>query len=293
MKNKTRGTNVLGAAFALVTLGIVIFSIVYLTGHRSGLRPCFRPLERWGDRDFGSWKRTEEERRVDEAFSSLRVQNISGSIEIRGWDRNYSLVRYTRQGPFTDELEVVIELKNQTLSVYPVHANAMRKPPASVSFEIAVPEDVHSIIAGSVSGSIELFGMGPEVDQELKTVSGRIETDNAGDLRASATSGPIRFRFSGRELYVKTVSGRVSGDILDLARGGTCELASVSGPVTLNAFKELDTRLALKSTSGTVHCEFPIQTAVRNKNLLEGTIGEGSSSIEITSTSGSISLNRR
>jgi len=123
------------------------------------------------------------ERRVDEVFSTLRVQNISGSIEIRGWDKDHSLVRYTRQGPFADELEVVIELQNQTLSVYPVHANKMRKPPASVS-----------------------------------------------------------------------------------------------GPVTLNAFKELNTRVALKSTSGTVHCEFPIQTAVRNNNLLEGTIGEGSSS---------------
>ena len=50
MKNKTGGTNVLGTAFVLVTIGVVIFSIVYLAGHRPGLRPH----ERWGDRDFGS-----------------------------------------------------------------------------------------------------------------------------------------------------------------------------------------------------------------------------------------------
>jgi DUF4097 and DUF4098 domain-containing protein YvlB len=285
MKSKGWGLNTLGIVFALFTLGIVIFSIVYLTGHRDA--------RSWRDyENYDTWERIKGERNVEEDFDSLQVRNISGKIAVKVWNRDYALVHYTKQGPFAEELEVIIEVSDGTLSVRPEHTQRLSKPFASVSFEIMVPGDVHAITAESASGSIELSGMGPGIDQGLRTVSGKIETDNARNLIANTTSGSIRFRFSGSKLYAKSVSGSVSGDILDFIPGGTCELGSVSGSVTLRAFNDLEAKLVMKSMSGSVTCEFPLQAMLQKNNELEGIIGNGASTISIKTTSGSVKLER-
>ena len=298
MKNKSFGPNTLGVALALVTAGIVIFSFVYLTARRPGNRPFFRAcvIGRGSDlrkeREAGTWRGIEEERNIEGDFDTLLVKNISGSIRIRAWTRDYSNVHYTKRGPFAEELKIITELDNNNLSVHPEHTPKRGKPFATVSFVITVPKEVSSLVAESTSGSIEVSGMGPQVDQNLRTISGRIETDNARNLSAGTTSGSIRFRFSGSELQAKTVSGSISGEILGIASGGSCDLTSVSGSVTLRAFDDLGARVSMKSTSGAVSCEFPLQTTVSRKSELSGTVGDGASSISIRTTSGSIRLKK-
>lgn len=290
MKSKGRGVNALGVVLALVTMGIVVLSIVYITRHRVGKR--WRDVTFWKDQDFGSWERTDEERSVKGDFDSLHVHNISGKIEIKGWNRDYAQVQCTKRGPFAKELDIITAVNDGTLWVHPEQDGKIKQPFASVTFDIMVPKGVSSIIAESTSGSIALSGMESSIDQELRSVSGRIETDNARDLSASTTRGSIRFRFSGSRLYVKTVSGSVSGDILALSSRGSCELTSVSGSVTLSAFDELSTRVLMKSTSGSVVSEFPIQWTQKKNNELKGTIGDGAAFLSIRTTSGSIKLNR-
>jgi len=292
MKNKRAGVHILGTVLLLVTVAIVAYAVFYL----SGRIPMVRHAAGWrktGTRtseDFGPWKRIEKERLIHEAYDSLVVRNLSGRTEIKGWDKDYTLVSYTKRGPFAQEIEVVTEVDNGTLTVRPTYRERMSTPFTSVSFDIVVPRGIGSIQAESTSGSIDLSGLGSSVDQELKTFSGRIQTDGARNLSARTTSGSIRFRFSGSTLSVKAVSGSVHGDIVEFAPGGTGELSTVSGSVRLSAYEGLGSRIELESKSGAVTCGFPLQKVQGRNNELSGTVGSGLSSLTVKTTSGSIRL---
>ena len=191
MKNNGRYLNLLGVILGIITFGIIIFSVVYLTHNR--------PFKQWRDFDFSEeraftpWEGLEGTERIDTKVNSIEVRNSSGKIEIRGWDNDYILVKYVKRGPFAEDLEVKVETTGKKLSVYPEGKMARRRSFVSVSFDISVPHDIEEIDADSVSGSLELSDISSGTDLRLNTVSGRIETDNSQDLHATSTSGSIEF----------------------------------------------------------------------------------------------------
>jgi DUF4097 and DUF4098 domain-containing protein YvlB len=288
MKNRGKYLNILGIILGITTFGIIIFSVAYLTYNRpSKLWSKFDITE---ERAVAPWEGLHGEERIDVQINSIAVRNTSGNIEIRGWNKDYILVKYVKRGPFAEDLKVNIETSGKRLSVYTEGKMAKRRSFVSVSFDISVPRETEDIEADSVSGSLTLTGISPRTDLKLKTVSGKIETDNSGDLHAKTTSGPIIFRFSGSKLNAETASGSINGDILALDKRGSVELYSVSGSITINAFRDLSSIVNLKSTSGTIHCEFPLETTMQKRNQLEGKIGEGAVPINIKTTSGRIRL---
>jgi DUF4097 and DUF4098 domain-containing protein YvlB len=288
MKNSGKHLNMIGVIFGITTFGIIIFSVVYLTYNR--------PSKLWSEFDITEeravtpWEGLNGEERIDAQINSIEARNTSGNIEIRGWNKDYILVKYVKRGPFAEELEVNVETSGKRLSVYTEGKMAKRRSFVSVSFDISVPKDIEEIEADSVSGSLKLTGMSPITDQRLKTVSGKIETDNSADLHATTTSGPIIFRFSGSKLNAETASGSIDGDIIVLDERGSVELSSVSGSITINAFRDLSSTVNLKSTSGSIHCGFPLKTTMQEENQLQGKIGTGTVPLNIKTTSGHISL---
>jgi DUF4097 and DUF4098 domain-containing protein YvlB len=66
----------------------------------------------------------------------------------------------------------------------------------------------------------------------------------------------------------------------------------VSGSVDLEAFSALDAFVSLRSVSGGVACGFPLTVTEQRRNSLEGNIGSGSSRVEVTTTSGLITIRR-
>ena len=74
---------------------------------------------------------------------------------------------------------------------------------------------------------------------------------------------------------------------------GSLGLRSVSGSVELKAFDGLDAALDLHSVSGNISCDFPITVVEQKRNRLRGTIGQGSIPLEIGTTSGRISVEKK
>jgi DUF4097 and DUF4098 domain-containing protein YvlB len=130
------------------------------------------------------------------------------------------------------------------------------------------------------------------VDQVLETVSGRIESERANNLRARSISGSIRFASTGKTLDINSTSGRIHGEILGLDPGGSVEIDTVSGAVDLEVFSGFDADLSLRSVSGSVSCDFPVQIREQKRNKLEGTVGDGTVPFEVKTVSGRISLRR-
>lgn len=241
------------------------------------------------------WSREEATEKVEEFVDTLTVNNISGPIRIEAWEKDYTEIHYVKEAGGRSGLKdllVEIERRGSNLSVRAVYPKTAFSTRRSVSFEVKIPASVESISANNVSGEIRIGNVGTSVDQELRTVSGRIRSGSSRNLTATSVSGSIRFVSSGKYLKLRTTSGSIEGEILGLEPSGSVKINSVSGSVELAAFPGLDALVELKSVSGNITCGFPLELISSKRNHLEGRIAKGSIPFHVETVSGGIALDR-
>ena len=252
MKNKNRGNivNSLGYLFGTATLVIVIFSLVFITkqGPVSRVRSFLLKNRENIENEFAAkgWVSEEDEEVIEGSFKTLTVKNITGDVNITGWNEDYFQIKYKKEGTTqeqVDKLEVRIDTSGNRLTINRFPELKHLDPKGSISFNIFIPAAIKSISASSVSGNISVIQMHPGIKQKLKTVSGRIETDSPDNLQAGSISGSVFFRFSGSKLEVNTVSGSIRGEMFELRPRGSYDLTSISGSVQIDADESLEADL--------------------------------------------------
>lgn len=165
---------------------------------------------------------------------------------------------------------------------------------------------------------------------DIETGSGGVVVRGVvGDLRVETGSGRVEVSdVSGREIAIETGSGGVRGvgldaDVLSVDTGsGSIELESVrsskivldtgsgsidieltsdidvleadtgSGSVTVRAPSDLGAEVEIKTGSGRIDLDFPLEVRSVRRNHVRGTIGDGRGRIEIDTGSGSVRLIR-
>lgn len=298
MRSRRTWVDILGPVFGILAAALAVYALVYLLWIEPFYRgDSYRSFDSAGrDVVFGpGWESQEETETFEGSFRELEIRNISGPILIEGWNQNYVQVRHIKQARTArhlEEFEIEIEPRGDRLSVRPIYRNIPGSPFGSVSFDVKVPSSIKEIRANNISGNINIENMGAGVDQVLETVSGRIDTERSGDLRAKSISGSIHFTSTGKTLDINSTSGRIQGEILDLDPDGSVEIDTISGAVELEVFSGLDADLRLQSVSGSISCDFPVQIIEQKRNKLEGTVGDGSVPFEVKTVSGRISLSR-
>jgi len=70
------------------------------------------------------------------------------------------------------------------------------------------------------------------------------------------------------------------------------EIDTISGSVDLEVFSGFGADLRLRSVSGSISCDFPVEIIEQKRNKLEGTVGDGTVPFEVKTLSGRISLSR-
>jgi len=299
MKSKQRSpADVLGIVLGVVSIALVAASLVYLLGSHPLRRlrgPWWPRIERgWNERGWnGAWESEEGTEEVSQPVQRLDVNNVSGEVQVEGWDKDTVEVHYVKQARGSEALRdfrIDILVDGGTLRVRPVYAQPAGLRFGPVSFDIKVPSTLKEIKVHNVSGRIGVANLSTDVSQELETVSGAIQSERSGDLRIKSTSGAIDFSFTGANLYARSVSGRIEGKIRGLQQGGSVEVETVSGSLDLAAFRGLDAQLRLQSVSGSISCSFPVQISEQKRTRLEGRIGAGSVPFSAKTVSGSINL---
>ncbi len=239
--------------------------------------------------------REEKDRTVSGSFREVRVRTVAGSIDVlsgaEGGVQVHS-VKTARNAQAMESVTADVRAEGDLLIIEEKRDNILRGSSAGISFTVRLPAGVSRVVAETVSGSIEVADIGAGVDQELRTVSGGIDTELARDLRAGSTSGRIRFASTGT-VNADTVSGSIDAEIRGVEKGGSISLGSVSGSVDVEAFEGFDAGLSLHSVSGRVSCDFPVTITRQRNNVLEGKIGGGAVPVKIGTTSGSIRISRR
>jgi hypothetical protein len=298
MRSRRTWVDILGPVFGILAAALTVYALVYLLWIEPFYRgDSYRSSDGEG-RHFVAglgWESQEVTERFDGSFTELKVRNVSGPIVVEGWSQDYVQVHYLKQARsagYLEEFKIEIEPRGSSLSIRPIYKKIPGSPFGSVSFDIKVPSSIKEIRVNNISGDISIENTGAGVDQVLETVSGRIDTERSGDLKAKSISGSIHFASTGKTLDINSTSGRVHGEILSLEPGSSVEIDTISGAVDLEVFSGFDADLQLQSVSGSISCDFPVEIIEQKRNKLVATVGNGTVPFEVKTVSGKISIGR-
>ena len=218
------------------------------------------------------------------ANGEVVISNVSGSVDVRGWDRNEVHV----SGELGSDVERVdVETSGGRTTIKVVLPRGSNND-SSADLEIQVPK-MSSVEVSAVSADVSTRGV--LGSQRLKSVSGEITADVTGDdSDIRSVSGDVTVRGSGKPVRLRVSS--VSGN-LDLSNAaGKLELVTVSGDARVQMTEASELRG--KTTSGSLNLRAKLTRDARvDAEAVSGDItlhvsAPGGVSAEIESFSGDI-----
>jgi len=212
------------------------------------------------------------------------ISNVSGTIDVRGWDRNEVQVTGTL-GRGVERVDVVPSKGRVVVKVVLPRGNSHD---GSADIEVSVPKG-SSVEVSAVSADVSSHGV--LGTQRLKSVSGEVTADISGnESEVSSVSGDVTVRGDGRTTRLRATS--VSGN-LDLNNvSGKLDVVTVSGDARVHMGDASEVRG--RTTSGSLEVSGKLTNDGRVD--VEGVSGDitlrlsapGGLSLEIESFSGDI-----
>jgi DUF4097 and DUF4098 domain-containing protein YvlB len=205
-----------------------------------------------------------DETRSVEPTAQVDIENISGSVTVKGWDQ--AQVKITGMlGDDVRELKITGDERRLLIEVDVPESRGMRRrdidsdldvwvPRGSrlsvetVSADIEVSEFSGTATMESVSGEVDFSGKPKQVDVE--TVSGNIEVSGSQtEISAESVSGSVLLRGVVRSIDVETVSGDIEVQAGEI---DTADFESISGSITFRGTLTPRAEVDVEAHSGNV-----------------------------------------
>jgi len=211
-------------------------------------------------------ERTIEQHREADPQGEVEIVNVSGGVEIVGWDRAEVQV----SGTIGDNIERVDMTGAGGRTTIHVVSRSERRWGSDDEARLTVHVPAKSSVRATlVSANLELAGI--QGDSALRTVSGNVTGDVGGNVRADTVSGNVKLAArAATSIEVNTISG----DIGLSGGGGEADITTVSGDAKI----ELGTlhRGRFKSVSGDLYASL----ALDPEGQLEGESVSGTIRVE-------------
>jgi len=192
--------------------------------------------------------RSIHERRAADPQGEIEIVNVSGTVEVHGWDRSEVEVGGTA-GDNVDRVDVTSAGNQTSIHVVSRAAHTWGSD-AEAHLVVHVPAK-SAIMASLVSADFTVTGV--LGDLKVQSVSGNLSGDVGGNVRATTVSGGIRLTArAAKAAEVKTISG----DIQLKGGGGDVEITTVSGRAMIELAEV--TRGRFKSVSGDLRAELAL-----------------------------------
>ena len=174
------------------------------------------------------------------ADGEVVISNVSGTVDVRGWDRNEVQVT----GHLDDDVQRLDVESSGGRTTIKVIVPRGGSNDSSAVLEVQVPR-MSTVEVSAVSADVSSRGV--LGTQRLKSVSGEITADVAGsDSEIRTVSGDLTVRGSGKPISLRVSS--VSGS-LDLSNGaGKLDVVTVSGDARVQMGEATEVRG--RTTSG-------------------------------------------
>jgi putative adhesin len=180
------------------------------------------------------------EQRAVEPQGEIEIVNISGAVEVEGWDRSEVEVSGTA-GDNVERVDVVTGGGHTSIRVVSRSSRSWGSD-GEARLVVRVPAK-SAVTASLVSADFKVRGVVGNV--KLQAVSGNLSGDVGGDVRATTVSGDVQLTArAAKAIEIQTISGNIQ-----LAGGGgDVDITTVSGTATTE-FADV-TRGRFKSVSG-------------------------------------------
>lgn len=207
---------------------------------------------------------------------SFLLENVNGSVQVEGWDRDEVEVEAVKTAD--SDMQDLERVKIDVDSV-PGQVSVHTRYPKGEGVEVAVEYHVHvpyRVLLGSigtVNGSVLVRGVNGGGD--LRSVNGNVEVLNsAGRFSAKTTNGDLRLELS------KVVDG------------APMNLETVNGSVVLGLPCDAKANLKVLSMNGEFYSELPVTSTVDAPaaRSFHGKLGTGGGEISVRTINGGVRL---
>ena len=176
-----------------------------------------------------------------DAKGSVEISNVSGEINVTGWDKNEVDIKGTL-GAAVERLDFLRDGNRIIIKV--ILPKVSYKSDSSAKLNIRITA-ASTLDVTTVSADIANSGVSGE--QRLKSVSGDVATQLAQtDVDIKTVSGDVRL--TGQSSEISTRVNTVSGDISINGGAGNLDISTVSGD--LHADMKTVGSMRMRSTSG-------------------------------------------
>ncbi len=228
-----------------------------------------------------------------EAGGSVEIANVSGDVNLTGYEGSAVVVSAYKEGRDREQVEVEDESTQGRVVLrakYPNHCNC----DASVRFEVRVPRsgNINFEKISTASGNVKAEGFTGRV--HLSTASGNVTLRGVGgEIKASSASGNVRVAEATGMVNASTASGDVEVELTRVDGDGDMRFSSASGDVNVRLPSSVNARVSMSTASGDIETNFPLE--VRHDRYgsgtrAEGQLGSGARTLKLSSASGNVSL---
>lgn len=254
------------------------------------------------------------------AGARIEIENFSGAVVVRGWDRD--AVRVSARHSGGDRIAI-----GTSGSVVRIRSEGRRGPSRTVDYQVTVPASAALRITGPF-GDVSVDGAGSDVTVEtvrgdvrvrggngtisLQSVEGEVSlerargrislgavnedirvVDVAGDITAEAVNGDVTLmRIESSNVSASTVNGDVSydGTIRD---DGRYSLTTHNGDIMIGIPGDANATISIATFNGEVDSVLPITlTELRRGRRFSFPVGKGTARVDLESFNGTIHLRR-
>ena len=226
------------------------------------------------------------------AKGQVRLDNVSGRIEIAGWDRNEVAIRALKHGKVQESVETVkinVTSSPDEILIHtemPHNENGFSwsrlwsgnwaEDNAVVDYALQVPHNVKLKSVSSVNGNIVI-------------------EDVLGDIEASTVNGKAQITGAAGSLKLSSVNGRIDAGLNSLDRGQSVSLSTVNGHIEATLPSTANARVSATTVNGGISSDFPALVVSKEFPLsskLKGTLGNGDANVTASSVNGRINFRR-
>jgi hypothetical protein len=191
-------------------------------------------------------KSVDEHRQVDPQ-GQIEVVNVAGRIEVIGWDKPELAVTGTI-GSAVEKLDITTAGSRTTVRVVTHGSHGITfgwSATSSGEAKLVLHVPTHSSLTAQLV-SADLVVSGVAGDQDVRTVSGDVQSSAQREVRIHTVSGDVRLGAGAGSRLIDI--GTVSGDLQVNGGGGELTINTVSGDGTIKT--GATSRVYLKTVSG-------------------------------------------
>ena len=246
---------------------------------------------------------------------NLMVTNYTGAVSVKGWQNSEIKIISTK---YSQNVEIDTEANTSKVRVSThVLDKLASTEKAKVDYQIYVPEESNLDIRSNM-GSVEVENIKGEVAIEVveaavkivgvtgylhtRSLGSKISISNSrGIIQTTTVSGDIFFsKLDSNNLTALSTLGNISYEG-DFASGGKYNFSTNEGLILIQCPDQASVEWDAKTVKGVIESDLPIKAkthrpATRDsygKQSLLGTLNTGDATVQLSTFSGKIKINRK